>query len=116
MCAIVPFQSGMGGANRPPVPPLRAIKKTSAANALGQQKQGPGHEQEKARAPLRVELVSHNDTPRFDPLWDAPKLVPAFVTQLLGQRMPERHERTMVETTYGRAGSPRMALLLDRKS
>ena len=116
MCAIVPFQSGMRGASKSPVPPLRAIKKTSAANALGQQKQGPGHEQEKARAPLRVEFVSHSDTLHSDPFWDTPRLVPAFVAQLLGQRMPERRERAMVETAYGRAGSPRMALLLDRKS
>ena len=116
MRAIVPFQSGMGGVSKAPASSLRVIKKSSAANALGQQKQEPRHEREKAPAPLRVEFVSRDGTSRFDPFWDGPKLIPVFVAQLLGQVMPERREKTMVETTYGRAGSPRMALLVDRKS
>jgi hypothetical protein len=116
MRAIVPFQSGLGGTSKAPTFSLRVIKKTSAANALGQQKQEPRHEREKTRAPLRVEFASRNDTSRHDPFWDRPRLIPAFVAQLLGQVMPERREKTMVETTYGRAGSPRMALLVDRKS
>jgi hypothetical protein len=60
--------------------------------------------------------LCRDDTPRFDPFWDGPRLVPAFVAQLLGQAMPERRDNAMVETTYGRAVSPRKALLLDRKS
>lgn len=116
MRAIVPFQSGTGGFSKTQVSLPRAVKKASATNALGEQKQELRHDQESVRAPLRVELVSRDDTPCFDPFWDRPRLVPAFVAQLLGQRMPERRERTIVETTYGRAGSPRMALSLDRKS
>ena len=62
-----------------------------------------------------MELVSRDDASRYDPFWDAPRLLPTFVTQLLGQLMPERRESVSVEA-YGRAGAPRTALLLDRKS
>lgn len=41
--------------------------------------------------------------------------MPSFVTQLLGQVMPERRETVSVETAYGTA-VPRQALLVDRKS
>jgi hypothetical protein len=64
---------------------------------------------------LQVELVSQGETAAFDPFWDGPRLVPSFVTQLLGQVMPERRETVSVETAYGTA-VPRQALLVDRKS
>jgi len=71
---------------------------------------------ENAAQPNPLERLYRDDTPRFDPFWDGPRLVPAFVAQLLGQVMPERRETVMVETAYGRAVSPHKALLLDRKS
>ena len=70
-----------------------------------------------APATVQVELVCQEGTPNFDPFWDGPKLLPAFVAQLLGQMIAERRDSQVpLETAYGRAGNPRMALLLDRKS
>jgi hypothetical protein len=55
--------------------------------------------------------------PRFDPLWDGPRLLPTFAAQLIGQAMLDRRDpAACVETAYGRIGAPRKALLLDRKS
>ena len=93
----------------------RRIEKASAASGLGAQQQENGHQQSKSAPRLQVELVYQDETPRFDPFRDAPRLVPAFVAQVLGQVMPERRETVTVETAYGKA-APRKALLLDRKS
>jgi hypothetical protein len=116
MRAIAASQSGHAGASKAPALSLRKIEKTSASSALGREQQGEGEAREKAPAPLRVELVSRDDTSRFDPFWDAPRLLPTFVTQLLGQVMVQPREKVSVEAAYGRAGAPRTALLLDRKS
>lgn len=104
-----------GGSRAPAILP-RAIEKTSASSALGREKPNADGGRDNPVPPLQVELVCRDDTPRFDPFWDAPRLVPAFVVQLLGQAMPERRETAAIETAYGRAASPRKALLLDRKS
>ena len=116
MRAIVPLPTGIGGAPKAPILSLCAIEKTSASSALGRDNPDAGDERKEPAAPLRVELVSRDGTPRFDPFWDAPRLLPAFVAQVLGQAMADRRESVSVETAYGRAGSPRTALLLDRKS
>jgi hypothetical protein len=116
MRATVPLQAGTGGASKAPALCVRAIEKTSRSSALGQERQREQEQAQEPPAPLRVELVSRDDTSRYDPFWDAPRLLPTFVTQLLGQAMPERRESVSVETAYGRAGAPRTALLLDRKS
>lgn len=73
-------------------------------------------EREKSPPRLQVELVCQDETPGYDPFWDAPRLLPTFVTQVMGQVMPERRENVSVETAYGSVRCPRMALLLDRKS
>ena len=116
MRAITPLSASVGGASKAPALSPRAVEKTSSASALhreGENSDTPHHRQ----APhLRVELVCRDDTPRHDPFWDAPRLLPTFVTQVLGQVMPERRESISVETAYGRAAAPRTALLLDRKS
>lgn len=116
MRAIAPLPTGLGGASKAYALQPRAVEKTSSASALGQEKQSRQERQEQRRTPLQVELVSRNNTSGFDPYWDAPRLLPAFVTQLLGQVMPKRHESVSIEIAYGRAGTPRTALLLDRKS
>ena len=116
MRAIVPVNAGTSGGFRAPALSLRAIEKTSASSALAGENSDADGKREKPTATLQVEIVYRDDTSRFDPFWDAPRLVPAFVAQLLGQAMPERRDSVMVETAYGRAISPRMALLLDRKS
>lgn len=115
MRAIAPLQVGLGGASKTSPLPVRAVKKASASSFLRRERQEPDPERGRTRQPLRVELVSRDDAIAFDPFWDAPRLLPAFVAQVLGQAMPEQREPVRLETTYGRAAS-RTALLLDRKS
>jgi hypothetical protein len=94
----------------------RACEKSSGSNALGQQPQDFDADSEKS-APIQVELLCQDETPRFDPFWDGPRLLPAFVAQLMGQMsMDRRDQGVSVETAYGSARYPRQALLLDRKS
>jgi hypothetical protein len=116
MRAIGPCQTGIGGASKAPALSSRAVEKTSASSTLGRDNPNTGSERKEPPAPLQVELVSRDDTPRFDPFWDTPRLLPTFVAQLLGQVMAERRQSVAARTAYGRAGSPRTALLLDRKS
>jgi hypothetical protein len=116
MRAIVPLGAGINGGSKAPATALRPIEKTSASSALGRKQAGTDGERRNPAPPLQVELVSRDETRAFDPFWDAPRLVPAFVTQLLGQVMPEQSTSVSVETAYGRTASPRMALLLDRES
>lgn len=93
----------------------RRIEKSSIASDLGAQHHNNDHSQAKTPPRLQVELVYQDDTARTDPFRDAPRLLPTFAAQLLGQVMPERRESVSVETAYGRA-APRHALLFDRKS
>ncbi|HVW73471.1 MAG TPA: hypothetical protein VHC39_07515 [Rhizomicrobium sp.] len=116
MRAIVPFEMSSNGGLKAPATLRRAIEKTSASSALGRDQAEPDPGRRNHAKPLQVELVSRDETRSFDPFWDAPRLAPAFVAQLLGQVMPERRTNVAIETAYGRAASPRMALLLDRKS
>ncbi len=101
----------------------RRIEKSSAASDLGAQHHGDDSSGAKTPPRLQVELVYQDDTARPDPFRDAPRLLPTFVTQLLGQVMPNVRESISVETAYGRAAprldgayAPKMALLFDRKS
>ena len=52
------------------------------------------------RPQVQVELVCQGDTKRRDPFWDGPRLVPAFVTQVLGQVMAQERSR-LVRAPYG---------------
>lgn len=101
----------------------RRIEKISATSDLGAQHRGDDHSQDKSPPRLQVELVYQDDTARPDPFRDAPRLLPTFVTQLLGQAMANARESISVETAYGNAAprlngayAPKMALLFDRKS
>ena len=95
---------------------LRAIEKTSLSSQLGHQAQQNKQPEPKTAPPLQVEIVSRREMTAFDPLWDGPRLVPSFVTQVLAQAMPDNHEPNMtVETAYGTA-APRLSLLVDRTS
>jgi len=92
-------------------------EKSSASSALGRDQQDADTPARSSTAATGVELLCQEETRRFDPFWDGPKLLPAFVAQLLGQMIAERRDSQVpLETAYGRAGNPRMALLLDRKS
>ena len=116
MHAIVCAQTATNGASKASALTVRTIQKTSASSALGHEKPDARHDEEKPAPQIQAERLYRDDTSPYDPFWDGPRLVPAFVAQLLGQVMPERRETTVVETAYGRAISPRKALLLDRKS
>ena len=95
----------------------RICEKSSASSALGREQQEFNAEDRATTAPVQVELVCQEETPRFDPFWDGPKLLPTFVAQMVGQMTQERRDRQVpVETAYGRVNNPRMALVLDRKS
>lgn len=94
----------------------RAIEKTSTSSHLDGKTPDFSQTGKKSPQRLQVELVCQDETPAFDPFWDGPRLMPSFVTQLLGQVMPDRREANVsVETAYGTA-VPRQALLVDRKS
>jgi hypothetical protein len=88
------------------------VGKSSASGHLGTGAQGAPQQRNEKRPRLQVELVCQDDTRRFDPFWDGPRLKPVFVAQLLGQVMPG--ERVMATNAYGKT-APRMALLVDRK-
>jgi len=95
----------------------RRCEKSSDSSALNQEQADLNAGDHKNHLPVRVELLCQDDTPGFDPFWDGPRLLPAFVAQLMGQAMPERRDTgAMVETAYGSLFHPRKALLLDRKS
>jgi hypothetical protein len=95
----------------------RRCEKSSDSSALGQEQADLNAENHKTPSPLRVELVCQDETSGFDPFWDGPRLLPAFVAQLIGQAMPDRRDiGATVETAYGSLFHPRKALLLDRKS
>ena len=95
---------------------LRAIEKSSLSSHLGQQAQDGRPPIAKNVPRIQVERVSHSETTAFDPLWDGPRLVPSFVTQVLAQAMADNKEPDVtVETAYGTA-APRRSLLIDRTS
>lgn len=95
----------------------RRCEKSSDSSTLGQEQADLNADSRKIPSPVRVELVSQDETQGFDPFWDGPRLLPAFVAQVLGQTMPDRRDATArVETAYGSLIYPRKALLLDRKS
>ena len=100
MSAIVPTQPALLGASKVPAPNLRAVEKSSASSALGQGNANTDNERQQQSAPIQVELVCRDDTPRFDPIWDAPRLVPAFVAQLLGQVMQDGSNAARRNTGY----------------
>ena len=96
--------------------PARAIEKASPSSALAHYPPPAQETEEKAPSRIQVGLVCQPGTEAYDPFWDAPRLLPTFVAQVLGQVMPERRLCTSVETAYGTARLGRMALLLDRRS
>ena len=111
-----PFDATARGGLKALAASSRAIEKSSASSALGHERQSFNHESAKAVPRLQVELVCQDETQGHDPFWDAPRLLPAFVAQVMGQVMPERRDTSVsVQTAYGSA-APRKALLLDRKS
>lgn len=111
-----PLDGIAAGSARTSALELRAIEKSSLSSHLGEQPRHEKRPEPKAVPHIQVELVSQRETTAFDPLWDGPRLVPSFVTQVLAQAMPDNREpETTVETAYGIA-TPRRSLLIDRTS
>lgn len=111
-----PLDGIAAGSARASALELRAIEKSSLSSHLGHQAQGGKRPEPKTMPRIQVELVSQHETTAFDPLWDGPRLVPSFVTQVLAQAMPDHGEpEATVETAYGTA-TPRRSLLIDRTS
>lgn len=111
-----PFDAIAAGSARASALELRAIEKSSLSSHLGKQAQDGRQPEPRTPPRIQVELVSHSETTAFDPLWDGPRLVPSFVTQVLAQAMPDSREPDVtVETAYGSA-APRRSLLIDRNS
>ena len=95
---------------------LRPCEKPSTSSTLGREGQSYGATAQQSLPRLQVELVCQEGTGAFDPIWDAPRLLPTFVAQVMGQVMDRRDAGVSVQTAYGSVRCPRMALLLDRKS
>lgn len=116
-----PFESNVRPGFKTLAASPRRCEKSSSSSALGQERPDVNAEDHKTAAAMRVELVCQDETPEFDPFWDGPRLLPAFVAQLMGQTMAgamldRRNATATVETAYGSLSFPRKALLLDRKS
>jgi hypothetical protein len=116
MNAIGPFDATARGGLKALANLPRRCEKPNKSGIFGGGQQHFNDGQEKPVPRLQVELVCQDETRNFDPIWDAPRLLPTFVTQVMGQAMPDRRENVSVQTAYGSIRCPRMALLLDRKS
>ncbi len=94
----------------------RAVEKACPASALGRDQQFSEEPRQKKPTQVQADPLCQAGTESFDPKWEGPRLLPTFVTQLLGQVMPERRNRVALETAYGTAPLGRQALLVDRRS
>jgi hypothetical protein len=112
-----PFDINLRGGVKLLAAAPRACEKSSGSSTLGQQPHDLNAEKQTPASANQVELLYQDETSDFDPFWDGPRLLPAFVAQLIGQYGAERRDTSIsVETAYGRVHAPRQALLLDRKS
>ena len=96
-----------GGVNRAltPARTMRKIQRFQPVWARAQQDHRTAA-MHKPAPRLQVELVCQDETPRFDPFWDGPRLQPAFVAQLLGQVMPAgRARQPPCDNAYGKAAA-----------
>jgi hypothetical protein len=59
---------------------------------------------------LTIALLCRDRTAVPDPVWDGPRIQPAFAAQLIGQMMPSA-ERAAPGDGYARAGSARPSRL-----
>jgi hypothetical protein len=74
------------------IAPVRPGGKASDFGAFADGRGTVPEEMPRRRPRLQVELVCQEGTRKHDPFWDAPRLLPAFVTQLLGQVLPQSAE------------------------
>lgn len=88
--------------------------KSSDSATLGGERQQTPHRAPRSAPRFQVELVCRDDTKANDPFWDGPRLIPAFVTQLLGQVMAGG--RTPPPRAPYRAADGRSARLVDTRA
>jgi len=104
-----------GGNGKPSVPQPRAIEKASASSLLSDEPRGFTRQARKNAPRPQTEHVCRKETSGFDPLWDGPRLVPSFVAQVLGQALPERHDRDAAALAAYAARAPRQPRLIDER-
>jgi hypothetical protein len=85
-----------------PAAGARVVEKTSAASSLKRERSGADPRQHRTPPRLQVELVCQDETARFDPFRDAPRLQPTFVAQLLGQVMAQAGANPSAQAAYRR--------------
>jgi hypothetical protein len=116
MRVTAPSDASSRAGLKPAAASARRCEKPSGSSALSRERQDLNHDDRKSALPMQIELLCQEETPRFDPFWDGPRLMPTFVAQLMGQIILERRDTSVsVETAYGSV-QPRKALVLDRKS
>ncbi len=93
---------------------IGAPGKSSDSADPGAQRRDPDAPARKTRPRLQVELVCQDGTKAHDPFRDAPRLNPAFVTQLLGQVMAGA-ERPAPRRSYG-TNATGAALMFDARA
>lgn len=113
MNALTPAAMAVKGSFKASCGTARALKNASTSAQFEQDRRETPREAPRQRPRVVVELVSQGETKRHDPFWDAPRLTPAFVTQLLGQVMDEERLR-LVRAPYGIRGE-KSARLLDTR-
>jgi hypothetical protein len=111
-----PFEIAVRGGSKASAADARRIEKISTSSTLGRKPKDLNGERKESPPSLQIELVCQDETRGSDPYWDAPQLLPTFVTQVMSQAMPERRETVSVQTAYGGIRCPRMAPVMDRKS
>ncbi len=111
-----PLDARYGGGAKSVASLSRAVGKSSPSSRLGDQPRDFAKPDEKSPPRLQVELVCQDETKGFDPIWDAPRLMPSFVAQVLGQIMPDRRQTDALAHTAYASAAPRRALLVDRRS
>ena len=71
------------------VGPLRAVGKANSSRDLDGECAGDDAFRSTPHSDRRRTAQSHNGTTEYAPLWNGPRLRPAFVAQVLGQAMTE---------------------------
>ena len=68
---------------------VRGVEKASASSDLPHHTPDDSQSRHGNARSLRITLVCQDETPRLDPFRDGPRLLPAFVAQVMGQMMDE---------------------------
>lgn len=89
------------------------VEKIHTSNELHGEQQNAREREDFASAKLARQNLCRNETEIVAPNWDEQRLVPAFVTQLLGQMMKSTEPDASTVSAYWRGDAPKVALLCD---